>query len=873
MKRHILHMFLCSLTVLVTAVASAITASPTKIELTSQYSQEVPAQTVTLRANYSGAKMSYKVMDCSDWIKVSPDNGYVTTPASVMVSFPYASSLYPGVYEGSFTIQAPSTSPYEVTVPVKLTVLSGKEPSEIALTPNSGFSHTIKPGEKLSADTFVLWNKNFGYSPAMKYTIISDQTWLTVSPTSGSATNVNQKITLNYNTASLAVGTYSAVVTIDALDASNSPRAFKVNLTVMDGTQKPEIAIVPNSGFAQTVALGVNAPDNTFDLWNKTYGQSLAMPYTITTNAYWLSCTPDSGNATLEKTKVRIVYKTASLAAGVYKATVIIRGTDAVVPQRSFPVTMTVASATEKPEIAIVPNTGFASTAAFGSSPTTNQFSLWNKTYGVSPAMPYTISSNASWVTVSPSSGTATAEKRTITVAYNTTTLKTGTYKAVLTITANGAKNSPRTMPINLTITPGGGTPEIAVVPNTGFSVTTTRGNNAPDQTFRLWNKTYGQSSAMPFSISSDREWFYCSPASGSATNANITVSVKFNTAKLTPGTYKGNIVIMGTGAKNSPRTLPVTLTVRDARPCVALTPTSLWLDVMQDQLPADGWCPSQSFKIWNSGQGTFDFSCTSNASWMSLSPNQGTCTTDNSYTTINVNYKNLRNLKKGVHQGTITITATGAYNAPRTIPVTLVVANSSEGVWYSSQFDNNITTGWKPSPANKWALSSGSYSAISTINGETMQSTLTSGSWLTESFTTVMRRVYSNNLSQYQGVFFRATNDFVFDLNGSGSKGTGYVFLIRGDSYRFLFVNNGKHQGITGWTSSTAISTDSNEKNTIQVIANDNNFNLLVNNWQVWSGTNTDYRRPGRIGLLATNPTSGSKPAFYFDSVTVSHP
>ncbi len=852
--------------------ANALTLSPSTLTLSAVYGAGVANQSLVVYGDYYSQKIAYKVTSKSGWITVSPSENYANSPCTLTLSFPTASTLMPGTYTGYVTIQAPNTTPYEATMTVNLTITPGTEQPVIAIVPNSGFSHTIKKGECPGADTFTIWNKNYGPSDSMAYTVLALDSWISASPASGNVTITPQTITLTYNTASLSVGTHTAIITIYGTNATNTPRIFNVSVTVMDGTKQPEIAIVPNTGFTKTVAQGYSPAADSFSLWNKNYGESAAMPYTVSTNASWLTCSPTSGSATSTKITVAVNYSTASLTPGTYKAQITITGTNAKNTPRILPVTLTVTGTTTKPEIAIVPNTGFTKTTTYGTSPPKDTFTLWNKTYGSSAAMAYTVSSTVTWATVSPASGTATNVKHTITVTYNTTNLAVGTYSGKLIIGGSDAINSPRYLSLKLTVNPGGGTPEIAIVPNTGFTVTAMRGTNAATQTFKLWNKTYGASSAMPYTVSTNCPWATCTPASGSATSAQTTINVVFNTSSLAVGTYRGMITIIGTNAKNTPRKMPINLTVRDTRPCVAITPTSLRLEVLQDQLPADGWCPTQYVTLWNSGINSFTYTATSNVSWMSITPSSGTCTTSNRIT-LAVNYSGLRTKSPGTYSGTITIAASAAYNAPRTIPVTLVLSQSSSGIWYTSQFESNVLTGWSPKVSSQWALSSGAYSATSTSYGTTMQSTYTGGSWLTESLSATMRRVYSDNYNQYQGIFFRATDDFKLDYLGSGSTGSAYVLLIRKNSWCLFFVNSGSFINIAGFTSSTAINTGSNAVNVVKVRAVDNAFTIDINNWTVWSGNDSRYRRPGKSGLIAVNPTLGVKPVFYFDNMTVSNP
>lgn len=100
------------------------------------------------------------------------------------------------------------------------------------------------------------------------------------------------------------------------------------------------------------------------------------------------------------------------------------------------------------PTIAV--NPASLSPAAFvGSNAPDGSFSVSNSGTGT---ITYTITDNADWLSVSPDNGTSTGEADTITVSYDTAALAIGTHHATITVTAPEALNSPRTLPVTLTI-------------------------------------------------------------------------------------------------------------------------------------------------------------------------------------------------------------------------------------------------------------------------------------------------------------------------------------------------------------------------------------------------------------------------------------
>jgi hypothetical protein len=102
---------------------------------------------------------------------------------------------------------------------------------------------------------------------------------------------------------------------------------------------------------------------------------------------------------------------------------------------------------------------------------------------------------------------------------------------------------------------------------------------------------------------------------------------------------------------------------------------------------------PSQSLSITNTGGGTLNWSASSNASWLSVSPTSGTAP---STATVSVN---ITGLAVGTYNGAITITAAGATNTPVTVPVTLTVNSASAELIVNGGFEGSSTP---------WVLSGG---------------------------------------------------------------------------------------------------------------------------------------------------------------------
>jgi hypothetical protein len=110
---------------------------------------------------------------------------------------------------------------------------------------------------------------------------------------------------------------------------------------------------------------------------------------------------------------------------------------------------------------------------------------------------------------------------------------------------------------------------------------------------------------------------------------------------------------------------------------------------------------PSQTVTLYNQGSGVINYTTTSSATWLTVSPASG-ATPANLSVSVNPS-----GLAAGSYSGTLTITGSGS---TQTIAVTLTVSN----LFLNSNFSTSDMEGWVPSPlglASNWSI------ANSTLN------------------------------------------------------------------------------------------------------------------------------------------------------------
>ena len=195
--------------------------------------------------------------------------------------------------------------------------------------------------------------------------------------------------------------------------------------------------------------------------------------------------------------------------------------------------------------------TSLSFTAIIGwANPAPQTLSISNTGSGT---LTWTASDNASWLTLSPASGTGNG---VVTLSAINGTLSAGTYSTTVTITAPGATS--RTVPVTFTLAAAAGAPPAASAlgaspASLSFTATIGWANPVP-QTLSISNTG---SNMLTWTASDNASWLTLSPASGTG-NGAVTLSVTNGT--LSAGTYSTTVTVTAPGA--TPRTVPVTFTL-----------------------------------------------------------------------------------------------------------------------------------------------------------------------------------------------------------------------------------------------------------------------------------------------------------------------
>ena len=151
----------------------------------------------------------------------------------------------------------------------------------------------------------------------------------------------------------------------------------------------------------------------------------------------------------------------------------------------------------------------------------------------------------------------------------------------------------------------------------------------------------------LTWTVSEDGPWLIVRPTTGSTKTESDTVTVTVDRSGLNPGNYSGTVTVTpGTG---EPRSVAVTMSVA-VPPTLALSVSSLDFGADQTDL---------SFAITNTGTGTLTWTSAEDQPWLSVSPTNGSTTTESDQVTVTVDRTGL---SVGEFAGTVTVTPdTGA--------------------------------------------------------------------------------------------------------------------------------------------------------------------------------------------------------------------
>ena len=392
----------------------------------------IAAPSATTANLATGTSVTYETISSATSVSESVNIpfGLFTTGVPSIGSFSPSVYLAPVSTSGT-SVSAPIPRFAEIASPRQ----TAAGPPTIGLSSTS-FNFTSDFGSTSSPQTLSITNtggSTLNWTAAISS--INGGNWLTISPTSGSGDgNVNFSV----SSSTLAVGNYSATVTIAAPGATNTPLTVTITAIVNATTLTVDPPTLTFTG-----PVGSIPPSQQLRILT---GGGI-LNWTANTNSAggnWLKLSPVAGTT---PTLITVFADTTGLGAGNYQGSILFSALGS-----SNSVTVNVTLVVGTPLIALSPSSIIV-TASRGVNPPPQSISVQNSGAGVLGwNATSTTQSGGNWLSIGPVSGTAPS---TITATINSAALPAGAYIGTVTVSAlagSGAPNSPQIVPITLLV-------------------------------------------------------------------------------------------------------------------------------------------------------------------------------------------------------------------------------------------------------------------------------------------------------------------------------------------------------------------------------------------------------------------------------------
>jgi hypothetical protein len=333
----------------------------------------------------------------SNFLVVLP-TGSVTTPQTLQLQIASTAAQLPaGNYTASISLSCPNASNSSVTIPVNLLVST--LPLLTAGTLPSTFTYQTG-GPNPAVQTVSIGTT----STAVAFTtsVTAGQGWLTVTPSAGTASAaVPQVLTLAVNPAGLGAGNYTGSVTVTSSGAGNS-LTIPVALTVTTGT----ILSATPMGFAfsyQTTG-GAPAPGSRQITISSPVDVVFNISIAYSQCSSWLSLNTTSGTAGPFGTPVTLSVNPAGIAPPAHCAATLSITASSAPNTINIPVTLDVSA---NPILGV--STGALTLNGQLGAGNSQPASFSVSSSDSITALPFSVTSPATWLFISPSAGTTAA--------------------------------------------------------------------------------------------------------------------------------------------------------------------------------------------------------------------------------------------------------------------------------------------------------------------------------------------------------------------------------------------------------------------------------------------------------------------------------
>jgi hypothetical protein len=541
-----------------------------------------------------------------------------------------------GTTVGSFTIIAtknPSTAEERIGLVIVDGEIGGSDTVVVTqppstLSPRIHLDKTsisfvaIQNGPLPDSQFFTISNDGGG---TLNWTVSlpSGDDWLVTDPTEGQDTqDVHVKIT----STNLNPETYVSTITVANNDDENDTQTVTVDYVV---DSSADLCLSQNEWEAPPAG-GSSDP-----ITVRNCGNNQPIAFTIEANAFWIEATPDRGVTETDFIiTVQVNSSTTEERTGLVIVDGEIGGSDTVIvtqPPSPLP-----------PRIHLDPTSISFEAVQDGPLPDSQHFTITNEGGGTLEWQ-VSIPDDVVWMEVDPVSGMS--DSQDVYVKIVRTDLPVDILGSSIEVTSTNADNSPDTVDVTYVVLSQTTPPEIDIDPKTFTFQAIEGGENPQDQSLNIYNIGGG---TLNWEVEDDAGWLTVDPESGTGDGS---VDLKADITGLTANTYSATVTVSDADASNNPVTASVTL---DLSGGVILFTADTILDFGTET-------EVLQLMLNKKGKGTLDWTATPNGSWLSVEPESGSITDEDSPPQSEVTVRvDREDLMAGPYSGSIQIESNG---------------------------------------------------------------------------------------------------------------------------------------------------------------------------------------------------------------------
>jgi hypothetical protein len=492
-----------------------------------------PISQVQHISNAGGQTLNWTATKVASWLVLTPSSGLAPSDMVVAVN---TVGLSAGTYSDSVSVSAPgaTNTPQKFAVTLTLAV----PPPTIKLTPSSFYFQAQQDDANPTGQTLSITNTSQG---TLNWTATKNSTWLTLSSYSGTAPS---SVTINVNNTGLLAGVYVDSIRVSDPTATNDPQYAVVTFQIF--SEFP--VIVPSPDSIYVVGSETQNPNmRILTIQNNGGGE---MNWRLDRKRTWISFDPDSGTASQGSPgQVILNFDGAGLGFGRHLNTITITSTNA----SNSPVEVPVVFSKEESPLTLILSDSIVKFSAYECS---SYPEVGPKTFIVNPGtgqppMEWNLIHNASWLTVSPTSGN---ENTTVTLEVSSVGLTPGVYLEIVHVSCDSTINPEEKVLVTLTVLPTPSVREIGLTEDSLLYIFKYTAVSSVDQDIMIYSIPGG---CVDWEATSNAPWLTSIPASGTTTQ---TIKIRSNAVGLSLGRHEGKVTFTATGAV--PREVKVVLWV-----------------------------------------------------------------------------------------------------------------------------------------------------------------------------------------------------------------------------------------------------------------------------------------------------------------------